>query len=67
MRHYGKWMRDEAHKRIGHLYPSIEITADMATDRPRSLARMIFTGQGSASSATVSPITATKAKLRAFQ
>lgn len=34
MRHYGKWMRDEAHKRIGHLYPSIEITAEMAKDRP---------------------------------
>ena len=21
MRYYGKWMRDEAEKRIGHLYP----------------------------------------------
>ena len=34
MRYYGKWMRDEAEKRIGHLYPKIEITAEMATERP---------------------------------
>ena len=34
VRYYGKWMRDEAEKRIGHLYPKIEITADMAKDRP---------------------------------
>src|SRR5579862_8625002 len=34
VRHYGKWMRDEAEKRIGHLYPQIEVTADMAKDRP---------------------------------
>ena len=27
-------MRDEAEKRIGHLYPKIEITAEMAKDRP---------------------------------
>lgn len=27
-------MRDEAFKRIGHLYPKVEITAEMATDRP---------------------------------
>ena len=27
VRYYGKWMRDEAEKRIGHLYPKIEITA----------------------------------------
>ncbi len=32
--YYGKWMRDEAEKRIGHLYPKIEITKDMAKDRP---------------------------------
>src|SRR5437773_11018414 len=30
VRYYGKWMRDEAEKRIGHLYPKVEITADMA-------------------------------------
>jgi putative DNA methylase len=33
VRHYGQWMRDEAQKRIGHLYPKIEITAAMAKDR----------------------------------
>ncbi len=34
VRYYGKWMRDEAEKRIGHLYPKIEVTAQMAKDRP---------------------------------
>ena len=34
VRHYGKWMRDEAEKRIGHLYPKIEVTADMVKERP---------------------------------
>ena len=34
VRYYGKWMRDEAEKRIGHLYPKIEVTADMAQERP---------------------------------
>ncbi|MPZ44521.1 MAG: hypothetical protein GEV05_14190 [Betaproteobacteria bacterium] len=34
VRYYGKWMRDEAEKCIGHLYPKIEITAEMAKDRP---------------------------------
>jgi putative DNA methylase len=34
VRHYGKWMRDEAEKRIGHLYQKIEITAEMAAERP---------------------------------
>ena len=34
VRYYGKWMRDEAKKRIGHLYPKVEVTADMAKDRP---------------------------------
>jgi putative DNA methylase len=33
VRYYGKWMRDEAEKRIGHLYPKIEITAEMAKER----------------------------------
>ena len=27
-------MRDEAEKRIGHLYPKVEITAEMAKERP---------------------------------
>jgi putative DNA methylase len=34
IRYYGKWMRDEAEKRIGHLYPKIEVTAAMAEERP---------------------------------
>ena len=34
VRYYGKWMRDEAEKRIGHLYPKIEVTAAMARERP---------------------------------
>ncbi len=34
VRYYGKWMRDEAEKRIGHLYPKIEVTAEMAESRP---------------------------------
>jgi putative DNA methylase len=34
VRRYGQWMRDEALKRIGHLYPPIEVTEAMAKDRP---------------------------------
>ncbi len=34
VRYYGKWMRDEAEKRIGHLYPKIEVTAEMVRERP---------------------------------
>jgi putative DNA methylase len=34
VRHYSQWMRDEAEKRIGHLYPKVEITADLAKARP---------------------------------
>jgi putative DNA methylase len=34
VRYYGKWMRDEAEKRIGHLYPKVEITAEMVKKRP---------------------------------
>ena len=34
VRHYGQWMRDEAEKRIGHLYPRVEVTVEMAKDRP---------------------------------
>jgi len=33
VRYYGKWMRDETEKRIGHLYPPIEVTAEMAKGR----------------------------------
>ncbi|PRH81274.1 DUF1156 domain-containing protein [Arenimonas caeni] len=34
VRRYGHWMREEAQKRIGHLYPQVEITAEMASVRP---------------------------------
>lgn len=34
VRYYGQWMRDEAEKRIGHLYPKIEVTEPMAEERP---------------------------------
>jgi putative DNA methylase len=34
VRYYGRWMRDEAEKRIGHLYPKIDVTAEMAKQRP---------------------------------
>lgn len=34
VRYYGQWMRGEAERRIGHLYPKIEITAEMAKERP---------------------------------
>ena len=33
VRYYGRWMRDEAEKRIGTLYPKIEVTAAMARER----------------------------------
>ena len=34
VRYYGRWMRDEAEKRIGHLYPKVEITEEMVRERP---------------------------------
>ena len=34
VRFYCQWMRGEAEKRIGHLYPKLEITAEMARERP---------------------------------
>ena len=34
VRYYGQWMRDEAEKRIGHLYPKVEITPEMVWERP---------------------------------
>ncbi len=33
VRHYGQWMRQEAEKRIGHLYPKVEITSATAEER----------------------------------
>ena len=34
VRYYGKSMRDEAFKRIGHLYPPVTITKEMLAERP---------------------------------
>ena len=34
VRYYGQWMRDEAERRIGHLYPKVLVTEEMAADRP---------------------------------
>lgn len=34
VRYYGQWMLEQAQDRIGHLYPSITITEDMAKNRP---------------------------------
>lgn len=34
VRRYGAWMRIEAEKRIGHLYPKVEVTTDMLGERP---------------------------------
>ena len=34
VRYYGQWMRDEAERRIGHLYPPVEVTAEMVRERP---------------------------------
>jgi putative DNA methylase len=33
VQYYGQWMRDEAEKRIGELFPNVEITSTMAKDR----------------------------------
>ncbi len=34
VRYYGKWMRDEAEKRIGHLYPKVRVTQEMIDGLP---------------------------------
>ena len=34
VRYYGQWMREEAEKRIGHLYPKVEVTEKMIAERP---------------------------------
>lgn len=33
VRHYGLWMRGEAEKSIGHLYPKLKVTAELAKGR----------------------------------
>jgi putative DNA methylase len=32
VRYYGQWMRDEAEKRLGHIYPKVLITPEMVND-----------------------------------
>ena len=34
VRYYGQWMREEAEKRIGHLYPKVEVSEEMIAERP---------------------------------
>ncbi len=34
VRRYGHWMREQAHERIGHLYPKVKVTAEMVAERP---------------------------------
>ena len=34
VRRYGEWMRDEAERRIGHLYPKVRITPELVKKRP---------------------------------
>ena len=34
VRYYGRWMRDEAERRIGHLYPKVKVTEEMIRERP---------------------------------
>lgn len=34
VRYYGQWIRDEAEKRIGHLYPPVKVTSEMVKCRP---------------------------------
>lgn len=35
VRYYAQWIRDEAEKRIGHLYPKVEVTQPMAREQPQ--------------------------------
>ena len=34
VRYYGQWMRDQAQRRIGHLYPKVEVTPTIVRERP---------------------------------
>jgi len=34
VRYYGQWMRNRAEKRIGHLYPRVEVTAEAVRQQP---------------------------------
>jgi len=41
VRYYGQWMRDEAFKKIGHLYPQVKITKEMAQGRGDDLKALV--------------------------
>ena len=34
LRYYGQWMRNEARRRIEHLYPKVEVTVEVVKERP---------------------------------
>ena len=34
VRWWGEWLRNEAEKKIGHLYPPVHVTSEMAAERP---------------------------------
>ena len=34
VRYYGRWIRNEAERRVGHLYPRIAVTKEMVRERP---------------------------------
>ena len=34
VRYYGQWMRNETERRIGHLYPQVEVTEEAVAERP---------------------------------
>lgn len=34
VRYYGAWMREQAQQKIGHLYPKVRVTPEMAKERP---------------------------------
>lgn len=34
VRHYGQWIKSEAQRRIGHLYPKVKVTTEMVNERP---------------------------------
>jgi len=38
IRYYGKWMRDEAEKRIGHLYPEVELPEEYGGGKAKVIA-----------------------------
>jgi putative DNA methylase len=46
VRYYGKWMRDEAFKSIGHLYPLAIITKEILAERPDLKEQGIKAGDG---------------------